>query len=84
MPPVGESLSKASTFHVDVPIRQCAVKLQHTVLLAKLTAGDMIAQEAKYYNKCLGSLYNKAREVATSDEREVDSDYHAIALAGLI
>ena len=84
MPPVGEMLRNASTFQVDVRVRQCAVKLQDTALLAKLSAGDMIAQEAKYHTQCLVSLYNKAREVATSDQREVDSECHDIAFAGLI
>ena len=48
MSPVGETLRNASTFQVDVRVRQCAVKLQDIALLAKLSAGDMIAQEAKY------------------------------------
>ena len=61
MPPVGETLRNASTFQVDVRVRQCAVKLQDTALLAKLSAGDMIAQEAKYHTQCLVSLYNKAK-----------------------
>ena len=43
MPPVGEPLRNALTFQVDVRVSQCAVKLQDTALLAKLSAGDMIA-----------------------------------------
>ena len=34
----------------------------------------MIAKEAKYHTQCLVTLYNKASEVASSDEREIDSD----------
>ena len=34
----------------------------------------MITQEAKYLTQCLVTLYKKAREVAASDEREVDFD----------
>ena len=34
----------------------------------------MIAWEAKYHTQCLVTLYNKARKVVASDEREVDSD----------
>ena len=78
MPPVRVSLSKASTF------QEYSFAVVYTAPLAKLTAGDMIAQEAKYHAKCLVSLYNKACEVATSDEREVECDYHGIALGGLI
>ena len=59
MPPVGEILHNASTFHIDVRVRQCAVKLQDTALLAKLSAGDMIAQEAKYHTQCLSLCKTK-------------------------
>ena len=79
-----ETLRNASTFQVDVRVRQSAVKLQDTALVAKLSAGDMIAQEAKYHTQCLVSLYNKAREVATFDQRDIDSEYHGIAYAGHI
>ena len=32
-------------------------------LLAKLTAGDLVALEAKYHAPCLASLYKKAERV---------------------
>ena len=41
--PAGRSLSKASTFGIDVNVRQCALKLEDKPLLAKLSAGDLIA-----------------------------------------
>ena len=56
----GDALRNASTFDVDVHVRQCALKLQEKPLLAKLSAGDLIAQEAKYHPHCLTTLYNKA------------------------
>ena len=55
----GRSLSKASTFGVDIKVRQCAIKLQDKRLLAKLSAGDLIAQDAQYHVQCLVSLYNR-------------------------
>ncbi len=45
---------------LDIRVRQCALKLQEKPLLAKLSAGDLIAQEANYHAQCLASLYNKA------------------------
>lgn len=36
-------LQKASTFEQDTRVRKCALKLQDIVLLAKLSAGDMIS-----------------------------------------
>ena len=73
----------ASTFQIDFHVRQCALKLQDKPLLAKLSAGDLIAQEAKYHAKCLASLYNKARDVNTLDSN-VDDVNHGIAFAGLV
>jgi hypothetical protein len=35
--------------------------LQDQNLLAKLSAGDVVAQELKYHRACLTSLYNKER-----------------------
>ena len=57
--PAGRSLSKASTFGVDINVRQCAIKLQDKQLLAKLSSGDLIAQDAQYHVQCLVSLYNR-------------------------
>ena len=53
------NLHTASTFEVDQKVRKCAVALKDSKLLAKLSAGDMIAIEAKYHAKCLIDLYNR-------------------------
>ncbi len=79
----GDTLRNASTFEVDIHVRQCALKLQDKPLLAKLSAGDLIAQEAKYHPQCLASLYNKARD-AKEPESSVDDINHGIAFAGLV
>ena len=52
-------LHVASTFNINSRVRKCATHLQDTVLLAKLSAGDLISQEAVYHDKCLISLYNE-------------------------
>ena len=77
-------LSKASTFGVDVKVRQCAIKLQDKLLLAKLSAGDLIAQDAQYHVQCLVSLYNWARETKISDSFDVDTVNQGIAFAELV
>lgn len=74
----GDALRNAATFNVDIRVRQCALKLQDKPLLAKLSAGDLIAQEAKYHAKCLTPLYTKAQESDT------DNVIHGIAFAGLV
>ena len=52
-------------------------------LLAKLSAGDLIAQEAKYHAACKLALHNKARSMSSPTSPESNSVYisHGIALA---
>lgn len=80
----GESLREASTFGLDFRVRQCALKLEDKALLAKLSAGDLIAQEAKYHLQCLVSLYNKARDSEARIGSDVDAMNHGIAFAELV
>ena len=67
-----ETLHKASTFDIDERVRKCALVLQDTLLLAKLSAGDMISQDAVYHAKCLVLLYNKASRVQSEDVKNLD------------
>ena len=60
-----EPLHESSTFGMDERVREAAMKLNDSVLLAQLSAGDLIAQEAKYHSKCLVSLYNRASRLDT-------------------
>ena len=55
-------LHKASTFEIDRSVRESAIKLKDTDLLAKLAGGDMVAIEAKYHLTCLAALYNRVRK----------------------
>ena len=70
---------------MDDRVRKCAVRLGDKQLLAKLSAGDLVAQEAKYHAKCLVSLYNKARD-SKSDQKDshMKNIGHGIALAELV
>ena len=45
-------LHSASAFGLDSRVRDCAVIEQDEALLAKLSAGDLVAIEAKYYSTC--------------------------------
>ncbi len=64
-----ETLRHAATFGLDAHVRKCALQLQDQSLLAKLSAGDLIALEAKYHAQCLVSLYNRARQTKSSKEQ---------------
>ena len=77
-------LRKACTFRLDKKVRECAKVLQDSDLLAKLSCGDMMAQDALYHATCLLNLYKKANQLnsdanGVSDEKEL----HGIVLAEL-
>ena len=80
-----EKLCEVCTFQVDYRVRKCAHDLQDENLLAKLSAGDLIAQEAKYHAKCLTNLYNRACAKVSQDQDASDDQIcKGIALAELI
>ena len=51
----------ASTKDLDKRLREVAETLGDGKLLAKLTGGDVIAQQFKYHRTCLTALYNRER-----------------------
>uniref|UniRef100_UPI00358FEB60 uncharacterized protein isoform X2 n=1 Tax=Myxine glutinosa TaxID=7769 RepID=UPI00358FEB60 len=69
-----DGLHEAATFHLDKQVRTCAELLQDTELLARLSAGDMIALESKYHNKCLVGLYNRVRKHKTQEKQGTDEE----------
>ncbi len=85
-PAGSKNLHRACTHDIDIRVRKCAMQLQDTDLLAKLAPGDMVVLAAKYHNKCIVDLYNRAR--ATTDSRNADTgnDAHlsGIAFAELV
>ena len=56
------NLHEASTYQLDMKVRRYALQLEDRKLLVKLSAGNMIALEAKYHRNCLTTLYNNARQ----------------------
>ena len=78
-------LHEASTFDLNKKVRKCALDIQDQKLLAKLSAGDLIAQEAKYHLKCLMELYHKAQALESKDtQSRTDMFSKGIALAELL
>ena len=59
----GSDLRQVMTTKVDERVRKCAHLLADSLLLGKLSAGDMIATEAKYHPGCLLALYDRASHV---------------------
>ena len=70
---------------MDDRVRKCAFQLGDKHLLAKLSSGDLVAQEAKYHTRCLVALHNRARD-SGSDQKDshLINIGHGIALAELI
>ena len=60
------------------------MKLQDQKLLARLSARDLIAQDAMYHLQCLVALYNRARETKASEDFDVHAMNHGIAFAELV
>ena len=99
-PPIaGQIISKSCSFSeftslilaskkIDSRVRKCAKTLQDTALLAKLSAGDLVALEAKYHAKCRVALYNNAERAGcankASDSSRYESMCHTIALADIV
>ena len=80
-----EKLREVCTCQVDYRERKCAHDLQDENLLAKLSAGDFIAQEAKYHAKCLTNLYYSACAKVSQDQDASDDQIcKGIALAEMI
>ena len=77
-------------------MRRCALQLEDRELLAKLSAGDMIALDAigtasphyttnSYHRNCLTTLHNKARQATQKQEKEENySHLHGNAFAELV
>ena len=59
----GQYWRRASTLGLDKRVRLAAIKIGDRNLIAKLSAGDMIAIESKYHAQCLTKLYRKAEHI---------------------
>ena len=53
-------------------------------MLAKFAAGDIIAIEAKYHNRCICALFSRARLASPMDNDEVEACMHEKAFAELV
>ena len=72
------------TFGLDARVRRCAFALQDQKLLAKLSAGDLVALEACYHSSCIASLYKRAEIVCKGEADDTKFQLEGIALAELI
>ena len=82
-PAGNEGLCEAATFQLDNRVCAAASLLQDTELLGQLSAGDMVAIEAKYHPRCLVGLYNCARK-ANLEGLEDNGQGHAVSTSAFV
>ena len=75
-----EDIHEAATFQIDSKARACATLLEDTKLLVKLSAGDLVALEAKYYTNCLVGLYYHARGAKSEGPKDTDHERRVSAI----
>ena len=84
----GSDLRQVMTSKVDIRVRECAALLQDSLLLGKLSRGDMIAIEAKYHPGCLLALYEKAQRLQKNhgfeEHDRFDIQAESLALAEVV
>ena len=78
------------TMKLNKKVNECTKRISDGKLLAKLSAGDVVAQELKYHPTCLVALYNRERthlhelkEVKKTEEMERNAVY-PIAFSELV
>ena len=69
-----DGLHEVTTFQMDQRVHKSAELTGDSLLLAKLSLGDMVALEAKYHTKCLLALYNRARKVQVEQQGAYSED----------
>ena len=69
-------------------LNNCAEVLEDKKLIAKLSAGDLVAQEAKYHLNCLTTVYNRERaffrQQRENDQNEQERHAYSRAFAELV
>ena len=56
-----KNIRKTMTLSLHARLQRCAENLLDGELLAKLSGGDMVAQEYMYHAACLTGVYNRER-----------------------
>ena len=78
-----KELRNASTSQLDERLENCALLLQDSKLLAKLSTGDVNSQELKYHPGCLTRLYRRAKPKLDCGEPEEDQMRNGLVFAEL-
>ena len=78
----GDEVGEAMTMKLNKKVNECAKTISDGKLLAKLSAGDVVAQELKYHPTCLVALHNcerahlhELKELKKTEEMERNAAY---------
>ena len=78
-------LHQVLSLKVHHRVEKCASILNDNQLTSKLSAGDLVAQDALYHSQCLSSLYkNASNATATNKEQSNDEILRGLALAEVV
>jgi len=79
-------LRHAMTMDLDKRLNECARNLNDVRLMARLSGGDIVAQELKYHRFCLTALYNRERvHFSSQNSQEIrEKEAHPIVFSELI
>ncbi len=68
-------LHEFQTLEIDKTVRQMALELQETDVMARMEGGDLIALEAKYHLQCLTELRNRYRSQIRQHGQKAEEYY---------
>ena len=78
-------LHDAMMLKVTERVKRCAIELEDQKLIAKLSCGDLVAQDARYHANCLAMLYNShSRSTAEKQGNNFNGVLYGTALAELV
>ena len=66
---------------LDQDIRRMATELQNSLLLARISSGDLVATEAKYHFNCLSAFKNKYLSTQRAQKSSSNSQEKEVILA---
>ena len=77
-------LRQVMTKQLDSRLREYAKVLENEQLITRLSAADLIAQQAKYHDRCALNLFNEAKARLRKDHGHGHSLWHSLTFAGLL
>ena len=78
---ISGTLHNCTTMKLDQDIRRMATELQDSLLLARISSGDLVATETKYHFNCLSAFKNKYQSTQRAQKSSSNSQEEEIIQA---